>query len=104
MARLAADLALDPELARTIDPAVDALEMTPVHHAVAGGQLDALQLLISVLSMPLRNGARALNDAVALQSVDMVRLLLDRGADATTVRAGRWVLHPQLAPMLAAAG
>jgi hypothetical protein len=31
-------------------------------------------------------------------------MLLAHGADATAIRAGRWVVHPELAPMLAGAG
>jgi hypothetical protein len=31
-------------------------------------------------------------------------MLLEHGADATRIGAGRWVLHPDLAPMLARAG
>src|SRR5688572_21159532 len=34
--RLQATLAAEPASAQAIDPAVDALEITPVHHAVAG--------------------------------------------------------------------
>ncbi len=34
----------------------------------------------------------------------MVSLLLEHGADAKSIGAGRWVLHPELAPMLSRAG
>jgi Ankyrin repeats (many copies) len=34
----------------------------------------------------------------------MTELLLDRGADATRIGTGRWVLHPELAPLLASRG
>jgi ankyrin repeat protein len=104
IARLAADLADDPASAQALDPAVDALEITPVHHAVVGGRVDALRLLLTCVGGPIRNSARALRDAVALQNVEMVRLLLERGADAGMIGPGRWVLHPELAPLLAAAG
>jgi truncated hemoglobin YjbI len=89
-------------LAQASDPAVDALEITPVHHAVAGGQVEALRRLAS--SKPLRNGERALRMAAARQNVAMVHLLLEHGADASSIGTGRWVLHPELAPLLAAAG
>jgi truncated hemoglobin YjbI len=90
-------------LAQTSDPAVDALVITPVHHAVAGEQIEALRRLLSV-SQPLRNGGRALRDAVRRQNAAMVHLLLERGADARWIGAGRWVLQPQLAALLTGAG
>jgi ankyrin repeat protein len=34
----------------------------------------------------------------------MIEFLIERGADARAVGAGRWVLDPELAPMLAGAG
>jgi hemoglobin len=104
LVRLTADLGGDVELAQALDPAVDALQITPVHHAVAGVQTDALQLLLSCAAGPTVNGARALREAAARGSAAMVRLLLECGADARQVGAGRWVLHPVLAPMLSAAG
>ena len=54
--------------------------------------------------VPLRNASRALYDAVAQQNVALVHLLLECGADASTIGPGRWVLHPDLAPMLASVG
>jgi truncated hemoglobin YjbI len=100
LARLREDLS--HESAQAIDPAVDALEVTPVHHAVVGARLEALRMLLR--SEPVLGGGRAVRDAVARADVAMVALLLDHGATATTIGAGRWVLHPELAPMLARAG
>ena len=97
----------DPGAVQAIDPAVDALQVTPVHHAVAGGQVDALRLLLSHISRadePLLGGTRAVQAAVARESVAMLVMLLDQGANAASVGAGRWVLHPELAPILARAG
>jgi truncated hemoglobin YjbI/ankyrin repeat protein len=102
LARLRDDLSREPSSAQASDPAVDALEVTPVHHAVVGGQLEALRLLLA--DRPVLAGARAIRDAVAKTNVAMVALLLQHGATATTIGAGRWVLHPELAPMLARAG
>src|SRR5439155_827280 len=42
--------------------------------------------------------------AVARESVAMLVMLLEQRASAALVGAGRWVLHPQLAPILARAG
>ncbi|TMQ08220.1 MAG: hypothetical protein E6J90_41135 [Deltaproteobacteria bacterium] len=105
--RLDADLAREPSSAQAIDPAVDALAITPIHHAVAGDRLDALRLLLAFASSagePIRGAARALRDAAARQNVAIVALLLEHGAPAASLGAGRWVVHPQLAAMLSRAG
>jgi truncated hemoglobin YjbI/ankyrin repeat protein len=92
---------------QVIDPAVDALQVTPVHHAVAAGRVDALRALLSAVSQsnePLLGGARAVREAVACENVAMVTMLLEHGANAASIGEGRWVLHPELAPLLARAG
>ena len=97
----------NPRTAQAIDPAVDALQITPVHHAVAGGRTEALRVLLSTVSQanePLRCAARAIREAVARENVGMVALLLEHGASAESIGAGRWVLHTELAPMLSRAG
>jgi truncated hemoglobin YjbI len=104
---LQADLLREPSSAQTVDPAVDALEITPIHHAIAGARVDALRVLLLHTSRgnePLLGGARTIRHATALENVAMVAMLLKHGADATRVGAGRWVLHPELAPVLARAG
>jgi len=105
--RLDGDIGHDPPAVQAIDPAVDALQVTPVHHAVAGEQIEALRALLSGVSAanePLLGGARAIRDAVARENVAMVTMLMEHGASAASIGAGRWVLHPELAPMLARAG
>lgn len=97
-------LTADPGLAGAADPAVDVLDITPVEHAVAGGQGAALRLLLGHVTRPGRPYARALRGAAARSSTDMVELLLAHGADATRIGVGRWVLHPELAPLLASHG
>ncbi len=101
---LAALLAAEPSLAHAPDPAVDVLDLTPVEHAVAGGQVEALRLLLDHTEGPLPGGVRALRGAAGRGSVAMVELLLEHGADATRIGVGRWVLHPELAPLLSARG
>jgi truncated hemoglobin YjbI/ankyrin repeat protein len=101
------DIGRDPRAVQAIDPAVDALQVTPVHHAVAGGRIEALRALLSGVSQanePLLGGARAVRAAVRRENVAMVAMLLEHGASAAAIGAGRWVLHPELAPMLARAG
>src|SRR5215467_13544742 len=105
--RLDKDIGRDPGAAQAIDPAVDALEITPVHHAVAGGQVEALRALLSRIAQagePLLGGARAVQAAVEHESVAMLVMLLEQGASAALVGAGRWVLHPELASILVRAG
>ncbi len=101
---LARMLDADPGLAQATDPAVDAVDITAVEHAVAGGQADALRLILGHLTPALPGSVRALRGAAAQGSVAMVELLLAHGADATRIGVGRWVLHPQLAPLLASRG
>jgi hemoglobin len=101
---LAGMLAADPGLAQVTDPAVDVLDITPVEHAVAGGQEGALRLLLDHIAHPLPGGVRALRGAAAQGSLAMAELLLAHGADATRIGVGRWVLHPELAPLLASRG
>jgi ankyrin repeat protein len=101
---LARMLAADPDLAQATDPAVDVLDITPVEHAVAGGQVAALRLILDHVARPLPGGVRALRGAAAQGSLAMVELLLAHGADAIRIGVGRWVLHPELAPLLASRG
>jgi len=96
-------LTADPGLAQAADPAADVLGITPVDHAVAGGQVPALRLLLDHAAHPLPH-ARALRGAAAQGSLAMAELLLAHGADAARIGTGRWVLHPQLAPLLARHG
>src|SRR5215469_1819522 len=97
-------LAANPGLAQATDPAVDVLDITPVEHAVAGGQVAALRLILDHIAHPLPGGVRALRGAAAQGSLPMAELLLAHGADATRIGVGRWVLHPELAPLLASRG
>jgi hemoglobin len=101
---LAGMLAADPGLAQATDPAVDVLGITPVEHAVAGGQAAALRLIVDHVVHPPSGFVRALRGAAAQGSLTMVELLLAHGADATRMGVGRWVLHPELAPLLASHG
>lgn len=68
---LARMLAADPGLAQATDPAVDVLDITPVEHAVAGGQAGALALILDHIAHPLPGGVRALRGAAAQGSLAM---------------------------------
>jgi ankyrin repeat protein len=63
-----------------------------------------LRLVLDHVTPPLSGGVRALRGAVAQDNLAMVGLLLAHGADATRIGVGRWVLHPELAPLLAGHG
>ena len=104
LSSLAQMLATDPGLAQATDPAVDILDITPVEHAVAGGHASALRLILDHVARPSPGYIRALRGAAAQGSLAMVELLLAHGADATRIGVGRWVLHPELAPLLASRG
>jgi truncated hemoglobin YjbI/ankyrin repeat protein len=104
LASLTQMLAADPGLAQAADPAVDVLDITPAEHAVAGRQLPALRLILDHVAHPLPSGVRALRGAAAQGSLAMADLLLAHGADATRIGTGRWVLQPELAPLLASHG
>jgi hemoglobin len=101
---VAAMLTADASLAHATDPAVDVLDITPVEHAVAGGQPAALRLILDHCERPLASGARALRSAAAQNSLPMVSMLLAHGADATRIGVGRWVLSAELASLLASHG
>lgn len=105
--RLHEDLVREPSSAQAVDPAVDALWITPVHHAVAGGRAEALRVLLSCASQanePLRGLTGAVGMAAERSDVAIVAMLIEHGANATSIGAGRWVLHPELSPMLSRAG
>jgi truncated hemoglobin YjbI/ankyrin repeat protein len=91
-------------LAQVPDPATDVLTITPIHHAVAGYQVPTLRALLSHTTGPVQTGARALRAAADRGSREMIELLLQHGADARAVGAGRWVLDRQIAPLLSGAG
>jgi hemoglobin len=93
-----------PSLAQVPDPANDVLTITPVHHAVAGMQVEGLRTLLEHTAEPVRTGSRALRAAAERGSREMIRLLLYHGADASCVGAGRWVLDAEMASLLSGAG
>jgi hemoglobin len=97
-------LSQQPSLWQVPDPATDVLTITPIHHAVAGNQPTTLRALLDRANEPVRTGGRALRAAAERGNREMIELLLHHGADARAVGAGRWVLNPEIAPLLADAG
>ena len=102
--RLGRLLTADRALAQAADPAVDVVEVTPVHHAISAGRELAVELLLDHAEPPLHGAERALRGAAAIGSRAMVTRLVAAGADAHGVGAGRWVLNAEIAPILTAAG
>ena len=91
-------------LAQVPDPATDVLTITPIHHAVAGYHVPVLRLLLDHTTEPVLAGGRALRAAAERGSREMIKLLLEHGADARAIGAGRWVLDPETAALLTNAG
>jgi hypothetical protein len=79
-------LAVSPSLAQVADPACDVVEVTPIHHAISGGDPRAVGLLLDHVSRPLRGGERALRGAAARSLSDAVSRLLALGR--TPARSG----------------
>ena len=52
-------LAERPSLAQVADPATDVLTITPIHHAIGGGQVPTLRVLLDHTTEPVRTGSRA---------------------------------------------
>jgi hemoglobin len=104
---VAKELARDRSVAQILDPATDATQITPIHHAIVGAGAETLRRLLAHVTPtkePIVNGARALRQAAARESVEMVGMLLELGVKADSIGAGRWVLHSELAAMLSRAG
>jgi ankyrin repeat protein len=102
--RLEQQLTSRPDLAQVRDPATDVVEITPLHHAVAGGRPAAMRSILSHEPGPLRGSLRALRGAAGHGSLEMVTMLLERRAQAVGLGPGRWVLDERIAPLLARAG
>jgi ankyrin repeat protein len=97
-------LRAEPGLAQATDPALDVLDITPVHHAIAGKHPQVLEVLLSMAERPLLGGTRALRAAVGHEHLGMVQRLLEWGVSASELGAGRWVLNEPLALLLSKHG
>ncbi|HVX16370.1 MAG TPA: ankyrin repeat domain-containing protein [Pirellulales bacterium] len=75
-----------PELVHTTDPAEDFQEVTLLCHAVCGGSIDAVELLLERGAEVGRHSGKLLTLAVAMDRVDLLRLLIEHGADVERVR------------------
>jgi ankyrin repeat protein/truncated hemoglobin YjbI len=71
----------NPALVHAIDPADDFQEVSLLCHAVCGGNIDAVTLLLERGAEVERHSGKLLTLAVVMNRVDLVKLLLDHGAD-----------------------
>jgi ankyrin repeat protein/truncated hemoglobin YjbI len=79
---LAAILNADPALVSAESADEDFFPVTPLHHAVDGGAVAAATLLLRRGATATPFAGRLLTSAAAQGSLELVTLLLDRGADA----------------------
>ncbi len=89
-----------PGLVNAHDPACDLLPVTPVHHAVYGGHEEAVRLLFETGAEPGVNSTPLVRYAAGRGQTRLLRLLLERGADASRIGCGRWVLDPGASALL----
>jgi ankyrin repeat protein/truncated hemoglobin YjbI len=78
-------LDVHPELVNAIDPADDFQEVSLLCHAVCGGGIDAVKLLVERGALVERHCGKLLTLAVVMNRVDLVRLLVEHGADVKRV-------------------
>lgn len=74
-----------PELVNAIDPIDDFQEVSLLCHAVCGGNIDAVRLLLQRGAEVTRHSGKLLTPAVVSNRVDLVQLLIEHGADVQRV-------------------
>jgi ankyrin repeat protein len=74
-----------PALANATDPAEDFQEVTPLAHALAGSEVTVVSLLLELGAEVRAHSGKLLSIAIALNRPDLVQILLEHGADASTV-------------------
>ena len=92
-------------LANVQSPHEDFHPVTPLHYAVDGGSVAAARLLLASGAGVRASGGRLLTSAASQGSAELVRLLLDQGADATRAESlGPLHTDPTIAGLLVARG
>ncbi len=79
-------LARNPGLVSAIDPVDDFQEVSLLCHAVCGGNIDVVSLLLERGAEVKRHSGKLLTLAVVMNRVDLVRFLIDHGADVERTR------------------
>jgi ankyrin repeat protein len=72
----------NPELVNAIDPADDFQEVSLLCHAICGGNIDVVKLLLERGAQVTRHSGKLLTPAVVMNRVDLVKRLIEHGADA----------------------
>ena len=75
----------NPQLADASDPADDYQEVSLLCHAVSGGNIDCVKLLLERGAEVQRHSGKLLTLAVVMDRLDLVALLIERGADVQRV-------------------
>ena len=94
----------DPGLLHATDPAQDVHALTALHHAVIADQPEVALFLLDRGARVGQLGGQLLRRAVDNRRHELAARLLDAGAEAARTGPGRWVLDPELAPLLAEHG
>jgi ankyrin repeat protein len=76
-----------PDLVDAVDPAEDFQQVTPLAHALAGGDASVVSLLLERDAAVRPHSGKLLSIAIALNRPDLVRQLLEHGADARRVES-----------------
>jgi ankyrin repeat protein len=71
----------NPQLVHAIDPVDDFQEVSLLCHAVCGGSIEAVKLLLERGALVPRHSGKLLTPAVLMNRADLVKLLIDHGAD-----------------------
>jgi ankyrin repeat protein/truncated hemoglobin YjbI len=81
VAALQNDIDGNPALVHATDPADDFQDVSLLCHAVCGGSIDAVKLLLALGAEVRPHSGKMLTLAVAMNRVDLVKLLIEHGAD-----------------------
>ena len=93
-----------PGLVNAHDPACDLLPVTPLHHAVYGGHIEVASMLFDRGARVGVNSTALVSYAAGRRRTELLRLVLEHGADATRIGCGRWVLDEEESALLIASG
>ena len=93
-----------PGLVNAHDPACDLLPVTPLYHAVHGGHEEVARMLFARGAKVGVNSTALVRYAAGRRRTDLLRLVLEHGADATRIGCGRWVLDEKESALLIARG
>jgi ankyrin repeat protein/truncated hemoglobin YjbI len=81
VAALRSQIEANPALVHAIDPADDFQEVSLLCHAVCGGSIDAVTLLLERGAEVRRHSGKVLTLAAVMNRVDLVKLLIEHGAE-----------------------